>query len=388
MNKKILKVGAILSLVLLLTPLTVSALIIPARETIIIPQDEIIDENLVAVADSITINGQVNGDVIVAGNTIKVNGDVQGDVIAVGNFIEINGQVAGNIRAIGNIININNNVGKNVTALGQNITVAQESSIGWSFLAATSRTEIFGEVSGNVTVYGETIIINNTIGNNLTLNLGDAGLASLNSKTTVNGNFIYHGTKNAKIDPNAVIKGETIHKLLSSEVLQAREFLSGSWFFFKIIGLFSILLIGTIIISLYKNKTMEIANQMWQRPGSKILKGFAILIVTPIAVVILTLTVIGGPLALIITMGYFILIYLSKIYIGVAIGKKLLAAKKKEVSLIWIMMLGIFFYALLVNIPYVGWLVALIGTTWFLGSIWDMKLSKSPNSTMKSNEKN
>jgi len=349
-------------------------------QTIILPEGDVVEDNFVRFGNDVIIDGQVNGDVIVGANSLIINGDVAGDVIAAAaNKITINGKVAGNVRVASTNVEINSAVGKNVNIAANTARLGKESQVGWTLSFATNSLSINGPVGGNLYGYGNSITVNNTVGSNATLYLGETGHVTLMPNTILKGNFEYTSDNDADIQSGAEIEGNTVHKMAPEYINEYKKFLSGSWIFAKITHLFGILLIGVIIITLLKSLTKKITQAMWSDPSKSMLLGLICLIVTPIALIIVTITIIGIPLALISMAIYLILIYLAQIFIGTLIGQKILnyfnranKEQPKEPSLLWAMILGTVIYMLLINIPYIGFLIGLIGTIWFLGSLWQI----------------
>lgn len=343
--------------------------------TVTVGENAVVNDNFVRFVNTANIDGDVQGDVIIVGNSLTINGKVSGDVIAAADKITINGPVAGNVRVAGGEVVINNTVGKNVNIFAGKATLSKQALVSWSLSFFAGDIEINSPVGGNIYGFGGKVVINNTVGTDVTLTLDELGEVTLMPEAVISGNFSYRGEKNAVIQTGAVINGDTVHKLVSTDIFKARKFLSQAWIYSKIIGLFALLLVGTIIISLFRKKTEAIAQTFEQNPAPKFLWGFLLLIATPLAAFILTLTIIGIPLALMLMAGYIFLLYISKIFIGLIIGQKILRIKKK-VPLIWTMMLGVFLFFILINIPYVGWIFSLIGTIWFLGTIWQIIFPK------------
>ena len=66
----------------LILPTTVMAFVVKTGDSIYVAADEIVDGNFYAAGNSITIEGNIVGDVIgVAAQTINISGRVEGDVI-------------------------------------------------------------------------------------------------------------------------------------------------------------------------------------------------------------------------------------------------------------------------------------------------------------------
>ncbi len=352
-------------------PASVHALSVITQETITIDEDEIIDENLFAAGNSITINGTVNGDVYAFANDVTITGTVGGDVISGAAQIDISGDVAGNVRAGATTLRIGGHVGKNITAAATTLTLAETAAIDWSAILAGQTVRIDAPISGNITAAGESVSINNTVGNKVDVTLGENGQLSLGKQAEIAGDLTYRGTKTADVNTAAVVLGDTIHKQFDANLTVDKNFITRGWILLKLIGLFGALLVGTVLVSIAGPWIRQRMQGFQAQPGIAMLWGLLFLIVTPIAVVLLAFTLIGAPLSLIILIGYLLALYLTKVGVGIMLGELILnrTRKDKPIPMIWTMMLGTFIYVILVNIPTVGWLVALVGTVWFLGAL-------------------
>ncbi|MBU0598045.1 polymer-forming cytoskeletal protein [Patescibacteria group bacterium] len=120
-------------------------------QKVTVSSNEVIDDNFVRFGNEIIIDGDINGDVIVAGNTITINGQVLGDVIAAGENITINGQVAGNVRVGATNVTINSQVGKNVNIGANTATLTDQAGVGWTLSFLVKKSPLMGQ---SAAVYG------------------------------------------------------------------------------------------------------------------------------------------------------------------------------------------------------------------------------------------
>jgi len=346
------------------------------QNTGIVPKGETINDNFVRFAYEVVIDGNVEGDVIVAGNTITINGKVSGDVLAAGQTIKINGPVAGNVRVIGSTVDITNTVGKNVNIAAQTATLSDKASVGWSLSFAAMNISVQAPIAGNIYGFGHSITLNNTVGTNVTLQLGENGQATLMPKTAIKGNFTYTGSRAAVIQSGAKISGETLRKELPEEYTRSAKFLSSSWIYFRLISLFGLLLVGTLIVSVFKNTAKKITAKISKEPGRVILWGILYLIIVPIVIILLSITIIGLPLALIVSVIFVILLYVSSTITGTALGLWLIGYlgrkndnQTKEPPFLWAMILGTIILFVIIRIPVIGTFVSLLSIIWFLGAM-------------------
>ena len=89
--------------------------------------------------------------------------------------------------------------------------------------------------------------------------------------------------------------------------------------------------------------------------------GFALLIATPMLVILLMVSFVGIGVALLLLALYLLLIMLSYVYAGLIAGSVLLRLVTKKTSATWkAAILGMFALYLLTLIPFVGGLVAFV----------------------------
>lgn len=347
-----------------------------SNKQIFVGSDEIINDNFVGIAELIDINGTINGDILVAGGTVNINSTVQGDVIAAGGKVRIKGDVAGNVRVAGGDVEVDATIGKNANLFGGTVSISEDSSIGWSLTYWSGTATIKGIVGGHLDGGAGQTLVAAEVGGHANIRAEDEGTITLNPPAQIGGDLTYWGNTNPVINDGAEIKGEVIQKssILPSVKQDVFKFLGISIWFLKLVDLFGLLVIGLVAISLFKKPSVNIVEWMKKEPAKSMGWGIIYLIVTPIAIGILVITIIGIPLALVTAALYAIALYLSKLFAGLLFGYWIFQylkknKKDKSVPLMWAMILGIVLYSLVIAIPYFGWLVSIVGAIWALGAL-------------------
>src|SRR5476651_161034 len=64
-----------------------------------------------AAGQTVTVDCNVDGDVVCAGQSVIINGSVNGDVLCAGQEVTINGSVSGSVRVVGQLVTVNGTVG-------------------------------------------------------------------------------------------------------------------------------------------------------------------------------------------------------------------------------------------------------------------------------------
>ncbi|MDX9893562.1 MAG: polymer-forming cytoskeletal protein [Patescibacteria group bacterium] len=378
--KKVLWLGLV-GLFLIGLPVTVWAANKNVGSMFYVGPDEIIEGNFIKAGSTIDIAGAVNGDVIVAGNSVVISGSVAGDVIAAGNSVKILGPVGGSVRVVGSTVDINNEVERNVWALGSSVSLGAESKVGWDVFAAGASVELRGPIAGNAWSSGANILIGSDIGKDLTAQVDEGGEITLYPQAKVNGNLNYRAVADdqLKLNEGSTIGGEVVRNDFAAKKPQAAGQLAMAWVMFKIVALFSLLVIGIVYITLVPKIALQINDEMIKRPAQSLGWGFAYSILIPVVVLILLLTIIGIPLALIIVPIYFIALCVSKVIAGFALGlliiNQLSKDKKYKGNLLWPLILGLLVFTALTVLPLVGWLITILSVWWALGAMIQVKKS-------------
>jgi len=342
------------------------------EKNIYIGSEEVIESNFIQTGGIIDFDGQAQKDVIIAGGTVNVTGPVKGDVIVAGGNVKIKGEVEGNVRVVGGTVEISNKVGKNVNAFGGIIIIDQNAEIGWDVLIGAGSVEIRGKVGGDVKGGAGSVVLASEINGNVDLKLDpEDGQLILYPQADIKGNLKYSAPQEAEIKEGAYVAGETFYEPIVPPVAPFKKSFEVFSLLRKVLGLLALIVVGLIIILLARKKSKEIGERMLDNPWSSLGWGLIYLIITPVVLILIAITLIGIPLSLIILVFYLIALYITKVFVGIALGRKLLKWWKKgqEVSLVWAMILGVILFSIFTSLPFIGWIILFLGTCWALGSM-------------------
>jgi hypothetical protein len=185
----------------------------------------------------------------------------------------------------------------------------------------------------------------------------------------IGGNVYYTSGVKGAIAPGATIGGEVGHSFPKQKGKKDVRLLKAWGGLFSV---FSALVVGLVLISLWRKPIIKLTDQMLKKIGTSIGWGAVIMFLTPIVAIILLITLIGLPLAMILIGLWLIALYISKILVGILVGRSILNklwAKKKD-SLIWAMIIGVLAVWLISSLPLIGWLLCLLAVWWGLGGLW------------------
>ena len=369
---------------LLILPFGAKAFSVKTGDSVYISEDETIEGNLYSAATNITVDGTVKGDVICAGQSININGKVEGDVICAGQSINAKGEIGGNVRVVGNSINLGGKIARNVNVFGASIILDKNAEVGWSLFFAGATMEARGKIGQDLYGTSPKITITGEIGRDVRVRIKDkiraekkgpsyedkSELLTISNNAKIGGNLTYTGSNEANISDKASIAGEVKHNL--PKVEKAGKFVFIGWFWGRLYSIFAALVVGLVLISLWRKQVIELTNKMLEKVGVSIGWGAVVMFLAPIIAILLIFTIIGLPLALILLGVWIIALFIAKILASIMVGRVVLEKfwEKKKDSLIWAMIIGIVICWFIFSIPFVGWILGLVALWWGLGGIW------------------
>lgn len=363
--------SAILIAMILMIFTSVSVLAFDARagDTITVASGDVVDDDLYVGAGTVTIDGTINGDLWAAGSKIIVNGIVTGSVMAVGQTIDISGDVGHAVRVAGTTISIRGNVDGDLMVAGGDVNIASTAEVKGDVLLGAGNVRIDGLIEGDIKGGGGEVTISNGVEGDVELKVESLTILST---ADIGGDLSYTSEDKADVRSGAQIGGVTTHKLPPVKEEPSIPFpltlFSG---IVKIIGFLMALITGLVIILIAPRRLTSIAEAIRSRPGPSAGWGAIILFLTPIAAIIVCLTIVGIPVGLIALALWGIAIYLAQIPVGLLIGRLILGrfrAVEGKAIMVGALALGLLILKLLGLIPYAGFFIGLAIAIFGLGA--------------------
>ena len=332
-------------------------------KVVTVASDQVIDKDFyVAAADVVEIYGTVNGDVYAIAGQIIVGGTINGDLLAVAGTAILSGEGTEDARIIAGQITIDGKVGKNLTAAGGNIEITNGSVLSKGVLLAGGNISLMAPAAGDVSIAAGNAIVSSQVGGDLVTYTGSLRVSP---DSTVAGNLVYNKDADVSIDNKAVISGtiikrEPLEKLKDVKAVSMQEIsksLAKAKRDMMLIGFLPILIVGLIIIKLFPKYVGDVNNQIQKGLLSSVLTGFAGLILTPIAALILFMTLVGIPIAGILLFAYVLLLYLARVYVAYWAGGFISKTFKRNFGNATRFVLGLVLLYVIYMIPILGSLV-------------------------------
>lgn len=289
----------------------------------------------------------INGDLEAFGGDIVVRGTVDGDVQAFGGNVRIEGEVTGDVNAFAGNVWIAGTVGGNVEAAAGNVYVQPDAEIGGNLEAAAGNVVVAGTVGGNAELAGGTV--------------------TLAESATIDGDVEYAVGEDGEFTNEGATVGGTITEV---EDVQA-----GPWegpqvpgWVFGVYGFFVNLALGALLLLVLPGFSAAVADRVATDPLRSAGYGLLALVAIPILLVLVAITIIGIPLAVVGAILFGLLVWVALVYGRFAVGAWLLSLADVENR--WLaLVVGLLLLGLLALIPWVGGLIDFVVVLLGLGAV-------------------
>jgi len=374
-------------LLLLIHPPLVQAMEFRSSDqTVTVGPGETIVGSLFATGQTVQIDGVVEGDVYCAGKTILVKGSIGGDVICAGQMVEVDGTVAGSVRVAGQTVVLNGYIGRNVTGLGQTISVGSASTVNGDVISAGQTITLGGVVRQGLAAAGDTVLVNGTIG-------GDTNFAvnrlQLGETAKISGKLTYESEKDA-----VIATGASVGTIVKQPMRKNRESwqnpreklpkLLGAmrkpWPVSAVGSIITFFLLSVVFIFLFPGKTERVVDAIAASPARSVIMGLLAFVITPIVFVTLVITIIGIPLAILLILLFALMVFVSKLFVALWVGRKIQSLFMKKKGENWYLgaAIGVTVSYLVFHLPYVGWLVSFIAVLIGMGGMVSIVFFRAP----------
>ena len=127
-----------------------NALVIRRAESVEVSADEVIDDDLIAIAGNVDIKGSVTGNVCAFAQTVNVSGDIGGSLFIGAASSSVSPKSVQTVWAAGGNLNISGEISKNVILAGGSLNITSNAVVGKDLHAYGGSFEADGNVNGAI----------------------------------------------------------------------------------------------------------------------------------------------------------------------------------------------------------------------------------------------
>jgi len=429
--RPVLAILTALFLTVLLIPAAWAATFRGDQETVV-AAGETVEGNLYAGGQTVRIEGTVTGDVIAGGNRVEVasGGVIEGDLIAGGQGIIVRGDVEGDVRAAGYMVQVESggHVGGELLGAGFSIGVADGATIDQDVIAAGGQGLLDGAVGGDVHFAGGGLDIQGQIAGDVDAEVAPPDEAAPNmfwtsfmqdvpalprmapmgltvgSQARIDGRLSYASPDPSNLPPDIAGRAEFRQQAGGAEAAEApavpvappsasRRFASWTVDFLK--WFLSLAALGLVLAWLAPRLLGTAGLNLTDRALPSAGSGCLTMMLSVAGVIFIFLALIFGATFVssiqlghlawplfsasmlgfaLLTFGVSLLAWIGRVVLGLWIGQWLLvrlapAQADGPYGRYLAVLLGLFVYALVTSLPWIGDLAGFVGVLFGLGAL-------------------
>jgi cytoskeletal protein CcmA (bactofilin family) len=383
-----------------------------ADQTVHIKADEVIDGNLYAFGEKVTVEGTIKGDLIAAGSQIVIKGAVEGDLAAAGQTVLVESRLGGDARVAGQVLKFASTaeVPGELMAAGLSLELEQGSNVGGDVLYAGYQADLSGDITGNVHGGMARARLAGTVEGNVDIEVGGGdddpppqtfgpppplampdvpGGLTIASTANLEGDLHYSSHREANVEQGATLanpaKFSQLQAAAAPPAPTTTQVVLG-----KVRHYACVAILGLALVLLLPGWSTRLADNVRTRPlgsflgGIVALAGFVVLllllIVAVIAIAVLAgMATLGELAAVVVVVGLLSLVglvggfWLFMTYLGQAIASlaigRLATGSLGARQILIAFLVGLIIFALASSIPYAGSYIAFLGILLALGGL-------------------
>lgn len=274
-------------------------------------------------AQTITISGNALDDLFAAGNTLDLRGNFKGSVWCAGTQVIAAGRFNDNTRLAGRTTQVSGTLDGSLTALGNTVKIDPSATIARNMLCVGENVISEGTVTGNARIVAKQATLGGKIAGNVSI---AAQQIVILPGTMIGGNLSYTAPQEMVLSPTVKLAGKLTRTFQAPPPTPFLKPNLAGHFGFAIAAL----LTGLVFGSVFPRYTAGSLHLLRTARTTCLLIGFAALFLIPISAFLLLFTFVGLPLSILLILFYCILLYLSKVVVGLWLGAMIL--RRKELS--------------------------------------------------------
>jgi len=354
----------------LLTPALALSATTAAEETVeltVSPTD-----NAYLAGAEVRVTAPLPADLLAAAGSLLVRAPIMGDALLAAGTLELSGPVGGDVRALGGRILIEDTVTGDVALAGAAVTMTGK---GKETRIAGGTVELRGGADGPVTIYGGSVYLSGTFAGDVRVVASDH--ITLGDDTNIAGVFEYNAPQQVTVPESAVIGGGVRYTGSSSFLPTAEEaetFALAGLGVFLVVRIVASALAAGLLTGLFPAFSRALSYEALERSPKRFaliaLLGFAVLVVTPVLLLLLLTTFVGIGIAAVLGATYLLALLLSYLFAAIFAGALLMKVFAKRWSVSWkAALLGTLFIYTIGLVPVVGFLISFVLSLAALGAL-------------------
>ena len=282
--------------------------------------DEVVEGNFYAIGNSVSITGEVIGDVVIAGGNVTTAGVVAEDALIIGGTVSLGGEIVDDARVVAGEVTVSGKVDGSLSILAGRVKILSTANITGDVMIYGGSAVIEGEIGGFLYGTTDSMRIDGTVVSGVDITTQSL---QLGNRSAVEGNISYVSSKDLVRGSEAQVGGTIVRNspTVSEAVFSFRPLVIN----------FLILLFTTLVFYLVARRTAErfVAYPMFNNHAvlKAVLFGFLFLFL-PVAIAVLLASVLGVLVGAVAILIYLLLLVVTIPAMSFVVAKLVMKALK------------------------------------------------------------
>lgn len=296
--------------------------VVRSGDTVSITQDQLIEGDLYVAASIVNISGEISEDLLATGAEVTLNGKVGRDVFVIGGNVDVHGSIGDDLRVIGGNVIIAEPILGDVFIVGGTVKILSTASVTGDVTVMGGSLEISGPVSGKVLGWTESVRIDSQVEGDVELTTSSL---TLGDNANIGGTVQYISREQLVRSQSAVVDGDIVRNDPAVEVSES-----------SITNLLLPVLIILFSVALWyllsRRMLQRVVNKALMPNIRAVLIGILVALLTPFAISILMVSMLGFLAGLALLSAYILFAVLALVAAPAVIGQFLMSLLRKEVT--------------------------------------------------------
>lgn len=345
-----------------------SAAVTRTGDDITVPAGETIEGDLYIFGRSVDIDGAVTGDVIGTAENVVIRGTIGGSLNLAARSIQLNGAVTRTARITGQELILRGSIGGDLIAAVNTMTATSQSAIGGDLLLASGEVSLSGPIAGDVSGSVGELSLGGSVTGDVSVS---ADQVTVTNRGRLAGDLRYTSSREVDIRGQGDVAG-TIERTGRLRAVGGPDLLTTAAS--QIVRLLIGLLAGLVLIALFPGAAIRTADAIRTELPLAAMSGVIGIIIWLVLAVVLSVLIVGIPIALVGTMLLLVVAWLSQVFVGLAVGRVILPGQWRPSSRgynILALALGMILIGIVraIPVPYVSAVVAIFSAILAIGAV-------------------
>ena len=282
--------------------------------------------NVYAAGADVRIESPVNGDLYAAAGRVSVLQAVYGDAVIAAGSIDIAGAIRDDLRAAGGVVTLGGNIAGEALVAGGSIAFGRDAEVLGRVSLAGGDVAVAGKLRHGLKVYAKNIVILGEIAGPVELHGEHVEIVG---SARIFGEVHYSSPHEIRIDPKAQVSGRVVRKDAALDIPHPKFEIPGLPIVRPML-LLGLLAAGALLLALFPRFTTHALQTLGNAPLKSVGLGTAIFFSGPPVMLLLIITIIGIPIALLLAAVYGAVILIGYLISALYIAERLLRAVRRE----------------------------------------------------------